>query len=148
LFFFYIIDEDTFDICKASTRTYDLSAGVNNQNNFQFYIKSTDFPAEYASSLDCTCTIDSLSHQGQLEQIPPPLKLEVLWFSLQDNDYLSLFNKNLTGWINPTFEMPLLSSSTKIRFLTDDALAYKGFWLKISSMILSFFFNFERNYSF
>jgi hypothetical protein len=106
-------------------------------NNFQFYIKSTDFPAEYASSLDCTCTINSLSKQGgQLEpQLPPPLKLEVLWFSLQDNDYLSLFNKNLTGWINPTYEMPLLSSSTKIRFQTDDALAYKGFWLKVSSRI-------------
>lgn len=43
-----------------------------------------------------------------------------------------MFNKNLTGWINPTYEMPILTKTNKIRFLTDDSLAYKGFWLKIA----------------
>jgi hypothetical protein len=63
-----------------------------------------------------------------------PLKFEVLWFSLQDNDYLNVFNKNLSGWINPTYEMPITNNKVNtIRFLTDDALAYKGFWLKLST---------------
>jgi hypothetical protein len=111
-----------FDICKPIEKTFKLNS-LNTFNNF--YIKSTDFPTEYESSLDCSCSISSKHEQS--------LKLDVLWFSLQDNDYLNLFNKNLTGWINPTYEMPIMSKQTTIRFVTDDSLAYKGFWLKMSS---------------
>lgn len=89
-----------------------------------FYLKSTDFPTEYPSSLDCTCSLTTSTTAN--------LKLEILWFSLQDNDYLQMFNKNLTNWINPTYEIPILTNSNKIRFLTDDSLAYKGFWLQIA----------------
>lgn len=89
------------------------------------YIKSSDFPNEYSASLDCSCQINSAR--------PHSLKMEVLWFSLQDNDFLNLFNNNISGWINPTTEWPLSSTKNTIRFLTDDALAYKGFWLKLST---------------
>jgi hypothetical protein len=114
-----ISEEKIFDICKSTTQTFKL-----NSNDFGFYIKSTDFPTEYPSTLDCSCSISSKNEQS--------LKMDVLWFSLQDNDFLSLFNKNLTGWINPTYEMPLMSRQNTIRFLTDDSLAYKGFWFKVS----------------
>ena len=112
-----ITESSIYDICKSKTTILKQSS--------PFYIKSSDFPDEYPSSLDCTCSITSRSTQQ--------LKLEVLWFSLQDNDYLSAFNKNLTGWINPTHEIPILTKTNKVRFLTDDSLAYKGFWLQISN---------------
>ena len=112
-------DEKIFDVCKQTTQVFKL-----NDKDFSFYLKSTDFPTEYPSSLDCSCSISSKSEQS--------LKIDVLWFSLQDNDYLNLFNKNLTGWINPTYEMPIMSKQTTVRFTTDDGLAYKGFWLKVS----------------
>lgn len=116
-----IKDEKIFDICKPISRAFKL-----NSNGFDnFYLKSTDFPTEYPSSLDCSCSISSKTEQS--------LKMDVLWFSLQDNDYLNLFNKNLTGWINPTYEMPIMSKQTTVRLLTDDALAYKGFWLKVTN---------------
>lgn len=108
-----------FDVCKPITRTFNRFS-----KDPSFYIKSSDFPDEYPWSLDCSCSITS--------SIEQPLKLEVLWFSLQDNDYVNIFNKNLSGWINPTYEMPILTKTNKIRFMTDDALAYKGFWLKVS----------------
>lgn len=111
-----IKEQDTFDICKSTKKIYTQEQS--------FYLKSSDFPNEYSSSLDCTCKISSNLHQT--------LKLEVLWFSLQDNDYMNLFSKNYSGWINPTYEMPIINRVNKIRFLTDDALAYKGFWLKVS----------------
>jgi hypothetical protein len=118
-----IAEHDTYDICKSVQRTF--TQFQMQQEQASFYIKSSDFPTEYSSSLDCSCSISSSAQQT--------LKLEFLWFSLQDNDYLNIFGKNLTGWINPTYEMPLMSKKTSIRFLTDDALAYKGFWLKVSS---------------
>lgn len=116
---FKCITESTiYDICQPTKRILKPTSSSS------FYIKSSDFPDEYPSSLDCTCSITSQTSQQ--------LKLEVLWFSLQDNDFLTAFNKNLTGWINPTYEIPILTNSNKIRFLTDDSLAYKGFWLQIS----------------
>jgi hypothetical protein len=123
-----IKEEAVYDICKPLSRTFSRSRSSSSSSygkQFDFYIKSSDFPDEYPSSVDCSCALTSNAEQQ--------LKLEILWFSLQDNDYLSLFNKNLTGWINPTYEMAILARSNTIRFLTDDSLAYKGFWLKISS---------------
>lgn len=116
---------DTFDICKSESRVYTHEQLQQQNQQGGFYIKSPDFPIEYPSSVDCSCSIQANTLH--------PLKLDVLWFSLQDNDYLNIFNRNLTGWINPTYEMPILSRSTTIRFSTDDGLAYKGFWLKVAS---------------
>ena len=113
-----IKEEDTFDICQSVSRTFD-------HKEKSVYIKSSDFPTEYAPSLDCSCSISS--------SVSNTLKMEVMWFSLQDNDFLNVFNKNLSGWINPTSEWPLVSTQNTIRFMTDDALAYKGFWLKLST---------------
>ena len=107
---------DTFDICESMTRTFESGQSV--------YIKSSDFPTEYAASLDCSCSIVST--------MANTLKMEVMWFSLQDNDFLNVLNKNVSGWLNPTSEWPLVSTQNTIRFMTDDALAYKGFWLKLS----------------
>lgn len=118
-----IRDIDTFDICKSSRRVYNQLEMQSNQQSF--YIKSSEFPVEYSSSLDCSCLISSPNQHLNL-------KIEILWFSLQDNDYLNIFNKNLSGWINPTYEMPITTKTTPIRFITDDSLAYKGFWLKIT----------------
>lgn len=117
-------ESDTMDICKPSRKM--LTYHEMQTERKSFFIKSSDFPDEYSSSLDCSCSLSSSSQHN--------LKLEMLWFSLQDNDYLNMFNRNLTGWINPTYEMPILARSNRIRFLTDDALAYKGFWMKISSI--------------
>ena len=119
-----INEESIYDVCKPLSRVFSRRSRQDGHGQVSFYLKSSDFPDEYPSSLDCSCAITSSTEQ---------LKLEVLWFSLQDNDYLSLFNKNLTGWMNPSYEMPILTKSNTIRFLTDDSLAYKGFWLKISS---------------
>jgi hypothetical protein len=55
----------------------------------------------------------------------------VLWFSLQDNDYLTIADKSITDWVNPTLEYPVMDKSVKLRFQTDDSLAYNGFWLKV-----------------
>ena len=126
---------DTFDICKPSRKSYSYGQLVGGGKSF--YLKSSDFPDEYSSSLDCSCSLvssHSHHHHHSAAAATTNLKLDVLWFSLQDNDYLNMFNRNLSGWINPTYEMPILAKSNKIRFLTDDSLAYKGFWLKISSM--------------
>lgn len=117
-----ISENNIFDICKSVKRTFTQR---DQSGSPEFYIKSSDFPDEYPWSLDCSCAISSSVEQ--------PLKMEVLWFSLQDNDYLNMFNKNLTGWINPTYEMPIMAKTNRLRFLTDDALAYKGFWLKVSA---------------
>jgi hypothetical protein len=73
---------------------------------------------------DCSCQITSSQ--------PQALKLEILWFSLQDNDYLSISKRNFSGWINPTYEFPISSYNTTIRFTSDETLAYKGFWFKLS----------------
>jgi hypothetical protein len=100
-----IRERDTFDICrKTEPRVFSLA-------HDSFYIKSSEFPDEYSSSLDCSCLLT------QSSQVHQAIKLEVLWFSLQDNDVLSIGHtaanshnsavKNLTGWINPTYEMPL-----------------------------------------
>jgi hypothetical protein len=113
----------THDICTQMSKTYALKDLENNG----VYIKSSDFPDEYSSSLDCSCMLNSRSSSN--------LKFEFLWFSLQDNDYLQIFNKNLSGWMNPTHEMPIGNNqkSNLIRFMTDDSLAYKGFWLKVTT---------------
>jgi len=129
-----IKEVDTFDICKPSRKSYSYGQLVGGGKSF--YLKSSDFPDEYSSSLDCSCSLvssHSHHHHHSAAAATTNLKLDVLWFSLQDNDYLNMFNRNLSGWINPTYEMPILAKSNKIRFLTDDSLAYKGFWLKISS---------------
>ena len=118
-----IKEANTFDICKSTVKVFSQEKMQNEQQSF--YIKSSEFPVEYSSSLDCSCLISSSNQQI--------LKYEVLWFSLQDNDFLNIFNKNVTGWINPTHEMPIINKNNMIRFMTDDALAYKGFWLKISN---------------
>jgi hypothetical protein len=123
-----IEEMDTFDICKSSRGSFTIKQMQTERRSF--FIKSSEFPDEYASSLDCSCSISSTTTATTANH---NLKLDVLWFSLQDNDYLTMFNKNLTGWINPTYEMPILAKTNRIRFLTDDSLAYKGFWLKISS---------------
>jgi hypothetical protein len=114
---------DTYDICQSVTRTFNHpEPTANNGGSSSVYIKSSDFPTEYAASLDCSCSIES----------SVKLKMEVMWFSLQVNDFLTIFNKNLSGWINPMSEWPLTASHTTIRFMTDDALAHKGFWLKLA----------------
>lgn len=102
-----------------------------NNDRKSFYIKSSDFPDEYSSSLDCSCALMSSSSSSSSSNTN--LKLEMLWFSLQDNDYVHMFQRNVSGWVTPTYEMPILGKLTRLRFLTDDSLAYKGFWLKISS---------------
>jgi hypothetical protein len=120
-----IKEVDTYDICQSVTRTFNhKESTTSGSSSSSLYIKSSDFPTEYAASLDCSCSIDS--------SVSNTLKMEVMWFSLQDNDFLTVFNKNLSGWINPTSEWPLTTSHNTIRFMTDDALAYKGFWLKLS----------------
>ncbi|CAF0780629.1 unnamed protein product [Brachionus calyciflorus] len=111
-------ETETFDICKPVRKTYKNS-------NDEFYIKSSEFPDEYSSNLDCSCLISTPNNLN--------LKLDFLWFSLQDNDYMTLSNKNLSGWINPTYEIPLSNKNNLIRFTTDDSLAYKGFWFKVTS---------------
>jgi hypothetical protein len=116
-----IREQDTFDICKPAVRAFN-----SKQMERSFYIKSSDFPTEYSSSLDCSCMIENSNEAAK------NLKLEMLWFSLQDNDNLNVFGKNLTGWINPTHEMPVADKVNMVRFVTDDALAYKGFWFKIA----------------
>lgn len=124
-----IREQDTFDICRAHSRSYTL----RQIEQGSVFIKSSDFPTEYSSSLDCSCLVSSSSSASYAAS----LKLETLWFSLQDNDYLNLFGKNITGWMNPTHEMPMSqqestnNSPQLIRFQTDEALAYKGFWLRI-----------------
>lgn len=117
-----IKETDTFDICRPVKRTYTYRDLIHDSS---FYVKSSEFPDEYASSVDCSCVVSTTA--------PTNLKLDFLWFSLQDNDYLSLFeHRNLTGWINPTYEVAINARVNKIRFVTDDSLAYKGFWLKVS----------------
>jgi hypothetical protein len=113
--------KSTFDICEHSSHSFS--------SHDSFYIKSTDFPDEYPSSLDCSCLIDNSASKEAL-------KLEILWFSLQDNDYVNIFNDakyNLSGWMNPTYEIPVNDDLNTIRFTTDDSLAYKGFWLKVTN---------------
>lgn len=109
---------NTFDICKQSHKTF-----IN--SNEEFYIKSSEFPDEYSANLDCSCSISSSSELN--------LKYDILWFSLQDNDYLKINNKNMSGWIDPAYEIAINSKHSQVRFTTDDALAYKGFWLKIGA---------------
>ncbi len=109
-----IIAENNHDICKESNIVDD-----------NLLITSPDFPNEYPTSIDCTCSIISTGY----------FKFDILWFSLQDNDFLNIKNnnnnKNLSGWLNPTNELILANKTANIRFKTDDALSYKGFWLKV-----------------
>lgn len=116
-----ISEHNIYDICQSTSRTFRPTTASG--ADISFYIRSSEFPDEYPWSLDCSCAITSAADQA--------LKLEVLWFSLQDNDYLTMFNRNLTGWINPTYEMATQARTNIMRFVTDDALAYKGFWLKL-----------------
>ena len=109
-------------ICYKVEETHDICKDINIETNNSPLITSPDFPNEYSPSIDCTCLINSNNN----------FKFEVLWFSLQDNDFLSIFNnKNITGWLNPTNEIIIKNKTTSIRFKSDDALAYKGFWLKM-----------------
>ena len=113
----------THDICESLTRT--LTLPVNAQHSKSLYIKSSDFPSEYAGSLDCSCAIRPT--------VPNSLKVDILWFALQDNDYLSLLGKNLSGWLEPSSEWTLPGADTHtLRFVTDDSLAYKGFWVRVA----------------
>ncbi|RNA33707.1 neuropilin and tolloid 2 [Brachionus plicatilis] len=109
---------NTFDICQHSRKTFVDSSD-------HFFIKSSQFPDEYAPNLDCSCSISSPSHLN--------LKYDILWFSLQDNDYLKVHSQNLSGWISPTHEIGLTSKHSQVRFTTDDSLAYKGFWLRVGA---------------
>lgn len=115
--FLFVLAENTIDICS--------NINLEKSTNQELLISSPEFPDEYLPLNDCSCQISS-SHQTQA------LKLEILWFSLQDNDYLSISRRNFSGWINPTYEFPISSLNTTIRFTSDDSLAYKGFWFKLS----------------
>ncbi len=106
--------KDTVDICKLS---YIEKTNANDM----LLITSPDFPHDYPPSVDCTCVVQSNNQ----------FSLDVLWFSLQDNDFLSIADKSLTDWVNPTHEYPIMDKSVKLRFQTDDSLAYNGFWLKV-----------------
>lgn len=125
-------------VCYKAENTHDICKRVNIEktklNDDQLLISSPDFPNEYEPSIDCTCVINTNN----------PIKFDILWFSLQDNDFLNIKDyKNLTGWLTPTTELTILNNkSLNLRFKTDDALSYKGFWMKITGKeinICSFF---------
>jgi hypothetical protein len=118
-----IREADTFDICQPLTRSFT----PRHMDTRSIFIKSSDFPTEYSSGLDCSCLVENTANSNNL-------KLEMLWFSLQDNDILSVAaNRNLTGWMTPTQELAVTDRVSVIRFVTDEALAYKGFWFKLAT---------------
>ena len=133
---------DTFDICQPAKRTILLRRSASHTAaaaaSPAFYIKSSEFPDEYSSSLDCACALTRPTQSAKRHHQHSLLRSEVLWFALQDGDSLStsVNSGNLSGWLSPASEMTLGGGGggkpIVWRFRTDDALAYKGFWLKIS----------------
>lgn len=108
----------TVDICERKRVQSTIGSG-------ELFIRSPDFPDEYPASVDCTCKIESTRK----------MRLDVLWFSVQDNDVLAVDGRNLTAWMSPASEMRLAQGyKAELRFSSDDALAYKGFWLKTAEM--------------
>jgi len=114
--------------CYGAAHTVDICERKRVQSNIapgELFIRSPDFPDEYPASVDCSCKIESTRK----------LRLDVLWFSVQDNDVLAVNGRNVTAWMSPASEMRLAEGyKASLRFSSDDALAYKGFWLKTAEM--------------
>ena len=110
------------DICAPQRHTLRAHAAP-------FSLRSPDFPDEYPRALDCSCAI-----RAPAAAAARPLALRVLWFSLQDNDYLSVGGRDVSGWVAPAHELSVGKARagwSVLRFVTDEALAYKGFWLQV-----------------
>ena len=137
----------TVNICDSSKY---LDATHLDKN--EIFIQTPNYPIEYLSNLDCSCSLKTssgLSTQIQLLEFdlesssienfePSPIKTVQLEKNLCTKDYLTIGNETqLCSTLTPYTHMQQISRSKNtqeilnFKFHSDDALTRRGFWIRV-----------------
>ena len=142
-------------LCFSASKTVNVCNDVNIETTEEIYIKSTNYPNEYANNLNCNCLLETNGNQIKFQTLEFDLESlydsEISLFSNNiissntfnnnkcNKDYLSVNETKYCGTINSyvnfyTLKQSMETNFMNLKFISDDSLTRRGFWIKLKGI--------------